>query len=176
MLFLYLRSKTGHQKSRIQFELATNNFSLELFFFNDPELCYKWMQVLGKFCVKKNLSEDFKLKKKLDKGGFAVVYLGERKRDGALFALKFMDKRKVENEKSYVREIKKCHFSKISRFWVSLSALGSTARPLDTSQRALDYQISQNLIFVDLTDFEEIHHKRDKTDARAQPPQHSQAL
>ena len=69
----------------------------------EKQVYENWVDHLGKYCIKTNLLTYYKLKKKLDKGGFAVVYLGERRRDKKEFALKLMDKRKVDNEKSYVR-------------------------------------------------------------------------
>ena len=74
-------------------------------YFRDSEEFQTWHTGLSRCCIKTDVLRFYKLKKKLDKGGFAVVYLGERKRDGEFFALKMMDKRKVDNEKSYVSRI-----------------------------------------------------------------------
>ena len=99
---MYLATE-GNSKSKISFTLKTNKFKLDIFCFKKGIL-EDWMTHLAQYCIKTNFLEEFTLKKKLDKGGFAVVYLGERKKDKQVFALKLMDKRKVENEKSYVSD------------------------------------------------------------------------
>ena len=70
---------------------------------NDHNTAETWMQHLSVFCVKTNLLENYKLSKNLDKGGFAVVYLGEHLTTGKKFAIKMVDKSKIKSKRNYVR-------------------------------------------------------------------------
>jgi len=70
----------------------------------------KWSKQVMPLCVITNLTQDFDITKNLGKGNFSVVHLGVRKKSSEEFAIKSIDKEKIQNKldsiESIINEIK----------------------------------------------------------------------
>lgn len=82
--------------------LETDFLYLKFEFNSSEEFC-KWFSALAKWCVKLNLSRDYKLLDKIGKGGFGAVYKATNLFDGDIVAMKVIEKSKIKTIKNYVR-------------------------------------------------------------------------
>lgn len=89
------------EKQKFRCVLSCNNFELEFLFFDSPTLA-SWIAHFKVFCVQKNILEKYQLTKKLDKGGFATVYLSQNIDSGEIFAVKMIEKNKIITHRNYV--------------------------------------------------------------------------
>jgi hypothetical protein len=70
-------------------------------FESQKEFC-DWFLALSKWCVKLNLSRDYKLLDKIGKGGFGAVYKATNLFNGDIVAMKVIEKDKIKTIKNYV--------------------------------------------------------------------------
>lgn len=63
------------------------------------------MEVLFQNSFKGNIKEKYKFEKKLASGGFGLVYLAYDRKTGEKFAIKEIQKKKVENFQTFINEI-----------------------------------------------------------------------
>lgn len=101
--YLYLNTqKSGKAETKISFKLETTDFSLEILCF-EPSIFGRWLRYLSSYCIKTNFLDEYKIVEKLDKGGFATVYLGEKQKGGKeKVAFKLIDKSRIQTERNYV--------------------------------------------------------------------------
>lgn len=81
--------------------MRTREFSLEVLCFNSLVL-FRLYSLLSRFSVKKTLFNEYKLLKRLDKGGFATVFLASKISGGKKYAIKMIEKKRIKSERNYV--------------------------------------------------------------------------
>ena len=83
------------------FQLKAGTLFLELYA-QDNQSAESAVTALAKYCIRTNFLENYKLQKNLDKGGFAIVYLGTSLSTGQKFAIKMVEKNKIKTKRNYV--------------------------------------------------------------------------
>lgn len=102
--YLYLSvEKNKETQSTISFTLETEDFTIEFFCFEE-KIFNCWVNYLSSYCIKTNFLHEYQILQKLDKGGFATVYLGHSLKGKVKkkVALKLIEKKRIENERNYV--------------------------------------------------------------------------
>lgn len=83
------------------FQLKAGSLFLEIYS-SDNQTAESAVSFLAKYCIRTNFLENYKLQKNLDKGGFAIVYLGTSLATNQKFAIKMVEKSKIKTKRNYV--------------------------------------------------------------------------